>query len=1436
MIRKLLLLVTSLFQKITQSEQIASLEIKRRKISILNFCLLFLAFFCSNTQIFAQSGTVTSNNTGNWSDAPTWSAVNINRTGTVTSSNASTTVTGNGTLFLTELTVGSVITRQNGTAIGTVASIASNTSLTLTANATNNVGNQTYRTISGPPSPVDSVIIGNNHTVTVNGTYSCAAINIGTSNFNMAILNFLNSGSQLTVTDFTLGGNNVNRPGTLDMTNGGTLIANTIALGNNTAANVFTPGSGTVQLAANDVLPATIFTTFNNLSISAGTTTMAVGLTINGNLNISNAATLNTTTSNYSLNLRGNFTNNGTFTANGSPITLAGTANQSIAGFTTTGIVSMTKTGGTATFTGNVSSTGTALTINGTGGTLNLGTRLSHTFSTVTLTNGTLNGGSSTINLSATNPFSGPTANFLPATGTVNLNGAAQNTMRVTFYNLTLSGTGVKTFSTITTIANVLTISNTVAKGNLANFGVTHTAAALITAGSTRIAGVYGGAPGAPISDSNYFTNTAGTVTIGTNSCTSFAGVAPITSVQLNTLSNAPAGAESSTTAYELFAPTGTATTTVNKGDYYSLIVKGNTSGDFNMYYTAFFDWNNDGDYLDTDEGPVYIGTIRNSSGTDGKTTSVYYQIPTGATSTSVKMRIIGRLGNYNTTPCTVNTDTGQVEDYTITLQAGCSGTLPSTVSTSSTASTVCPNVPFTLSLGNTFGDGATYIWETSPNGNAPWTSAATPSVAFFNSTFSTDQAINSTVGNIALSGNDTSITGGELILTDVALGGHNGGFLIDKANTANITPFTATFKYRIWDGGTLGADGMSLSYGSNLPANAGGGESGEGSGLVVQFDTYDNEGVADGSRVRILYNNAPIFNTAINAPFNLRTSIYRDVNLNVDTDGYLTLVIQKQDGTMVTVVSKLLLPGFAAADKSTWKFKFSARTGGSKDKHSIDDLNITFLDSANSKAKFTTSQTTKTYYRATITCGGTVISTPVFVDMTSAVITTQPTAPTAVCSGAGVRTITVAATGASLTYSWRLGGVAVTNGGVYSGQGTNTLTLTNPIAANAGNYDVVITGACSSTVTSNAVALTVNPLPTPTFTAQPATSPCIGTSVTYTTETGMTNYTWGFPGVAGTNYTIVSGGTTGSNTVTLRYLTAGSKTVTINYTNGNSCTATAATSSSAVTVNALPTPTFTAQPVTSPCIGTSVTYTTETGMTNYTWGFPGVAGTDYTIVSGGTTGSNTVTLRYLTAGSKTVTINYTNGNGCTAASATSSSAVTVNALPTPTFTAQPGASTCISTSVTYTTETGMTNYTWGFPGVAGTDYTIVSGGTTTDNTVTLRYLTAGSKTVTINYTNGNGCTAASATSSSAVTVNALPTPTFTAQPGASTCIGTSVTYTTETGMTNYTWVFPGTAGTDYAIVSGGTTGTNTVTLRYLTAGSKTVTINYTNGNGCTAA
>jgi hypothetical protein len=92
----------------------------------------------------------------------------------------------------------------------------------------------------------------------------------------------------------------------------------------------------------------------------------------------------------------------------------------------------------------------------------------------------------------------------------------------------------------------------------------------------------------------------------------------------------------------------------------------------------------------------------------------------------------------------------------------------------------------------------------------------------------------------------------------------------------------------------------------------------------------------------------------------------------------------------------------------------------------------------------------------------------------------------------------------------------------------------------------------------------------------------------------------------------------------------------------------------------------------------------------------------------------------------------------------------TVHANPTPTFTAQPAAPVNLHADETYTTQSGHTNYQWGIPGTLNTDYSITSGGGTTDNTVVLKWLTPGYKSVTINYTT-NGCAATSPVSSNSI-------------------------------------------------------------------------------------
>jgi hypothetical protein len=346
-------------------------------------------------------------------------------------------------------------------------------------------------------------------TATYTGTVNGAGLTINGSGGT------LNLGTSLTHT-FT--GNITLTAGTL---NGGssTLNANStsVTAWTGTGSN-FSAGTGTVVFGgvAQTINTAT---TFNNVTMGgSGTKTMAAALTANGNLTINSSVTL--ATANLLLTLGGNFTNNGIFTAGSSAITLTGSAAQTISGYTTTGLTTMSKSAGTATFSGNVN--GAGLTIDGAGGTLDLGNSLTHTFTgDVTLTSGTLNGGSSTLNVNSTaaTAWTGTGSNFTAATGTVSFGGVAQTiATATTFNNLTLSNSGSKTFSATTTIGGVFSI----ATGVTANLGtgLTHTANSLQLAGVGKSNGTWGGTGSSAVFvNTTFFDASSGIVTVTIASC-----------------------------------------------------------------------------------------------------------------------------------------------------------------------------------------------------------------------------------------------------------------------------------------------------------------------------------------------------------------------------------------------------------------------------------------------------------------------------------------------------------------------------------------------------------------------------------------------------------------------------------------------------------------------------------------------------------------------------------------------------------------------------------------------------------------------------------------------------------------------------------------------------------------------------------------------------
>jgi hypothetical protein len=75
----------------------------------------------------------------------TTSFPNVALTGTVTAATNTATVTGSGTLFLSELNIGAWIGNTSGNTAGIVKAIANNTSLTLTANSAVAISGATAR-------------------------------------------------------------------------------------------------------------------------------------------------------------------------------------------------------------------------------------------------------------------------------------------------------------------------------------------------------------------------------------------------------------------------------------------------------------------------------------------------------------------------------------------------------------------------------------------------------------------------------------------------------------------------------------------------------------------------------------------------------------------------------------------------------------------------------------------------------------------------------------------------------------------------------------------------------------------------------------------------------------------------------------------------------------------------------------------------------------------------------------------------------------------------------------------------------------------------------------------------------------------------------------------------------------------------------------------
>ncbi|GHT35342.1 hypothetical protein FACS189434_13010 [Bacteroidia bacterium] len=405
------------------------------------------------------------------------------------------------------------------------------------------------------------------------------------------------------------------------------------------------------------------------------------------------------------------------------------------------------------------------------------------------------------------------------------------------------------------------------------------------------------------------------------------------------------------------------------------------------------------------------------------------------------------------------------------------------------------------------------------------------------------------------------------------------------------------------------------------------------------------------------------------------------------------------------------------------------------------------------------------------------------------------------------------AAAPASVTYEW----YDVTSGKTpFAGA---AFTAKNPsVAFPVGKHKVLLqaTSADGCFAVSDTIRFEVFPLPVPTISG---TSPaCYNSSEVYTTEPGMSNYTWTMSKSNGTDFDgNLSPSTT--NTATVSWETPNVVgIISVNYTDLNGCRATAPTDYNVIVRNLPPTPQLSSG-ATEVCANSEEMYVVQkiTGIKSYNWSLsPASLGT---FTNDGDANDKTATILWgETPGNAVITINHVNNDNCEA-EITLTVPVKVKGSARPTINGS--ATACANGTLRYETAAGMSAYNFT---VTGGTYTGVTG---SPNAIDVTWGAAGTGTISVSYIS-DGCPTAMTTPFS-VTINARPTLSWLGTPKTSVCVGEVVTYSAPAGKTNYVWTVVGSSSS-----TGGSTTDNTITVTWDDVTSGSVSVNYEDG-GCPA-
>ena len=234
---------------------------------------------------------------------------------------------------------------------------------------------------------------------------------------------------------------------------------------------------------------------------------------------------------------------------------------------------------------------------------------------------------------------------------------------------------------------------------------------------------------------------------------------------------------------------------------------------------------------------------------------------------------------------------------------------------------------------------------------------------AIYTNNFATDPTL---TGDAVLTGNAKWVpTGGVdgsgyVSLTD-AIGSQQSVMVLpDFTQQAIIGGFVADFKVRIGGGSARPADGMAFVFAPEVDDSSNFGEEGLGTGLVVSFDTYDNNGTDTAPAIDVKVGgtgDANIVSTtylggvreggrARPGPVFTDPATGQEVALETG-DQFVPLRIEVRDGILNVfykgyhIVQNVVTP-FAAVPG---RFAFGGRTGGSWDNQWVDDVRIETFD-----------------------------------------------------------------------------------------------------------------------------------------------------------------------------------------------------------------------------------------------------------------------------------------------------------------------------------------------------------------------------------------------------------------------------------------------------------------------------------------------------------